>query len=130
MGARVDRSDAGWEVSVVPMSLTPLGQELFGQKDMSLHQMHHDIVYTYPEGVEELAHSPRCAVQGMYVKNRIITVQGHPEFNNFVMEELLEVRHASGVFDDAMYKDAWARMENRHDGATVAKAFIKFLVQE
>jgi len=29
-----------------------------------------------------------------------------------------------------MYKDAMARMGNRHDGAAVAKAFIKFLVQD
>ena len=130
MGARVDRSDRGWEISVVPMSLTSRGKELFGQDDMSLHQMHRDVVYVYPEGVEELAYSSRCAVQGMYVRNRLITVQGHPEFTDEIVTELLEARHASGVFDDEMYRDGMRRVGDRHDGVAVSRAFIKFLLDE
>lgn len=130
LGARVDRSDRGWEISVVPMSLTPVGRALFGQEDMALHQMHRDVVYVYPEGVEELAYSPRCSVQGMYARGRLVTVQGHPEFNEEVVTELLEARHESGVFDDAMYKDGMDRVGKRHDGVVVSKAFVKFLLQD
>lgn len=131
LGARVDRSDRGWEISVTPMTLTELGQEIFGtqNKEMSLHQMHRDIVYEYPSSVQALARSDRCEVQGMYEKGRLITVQGHPEFSEEIVEELLESRHGSGVFDDGMYQDGMSRVGRKHDGVVVSKAFIKFCLE-
>lgn len=92
--------------------------------------MHRDVVFDYPDEVEQLAHSPRCSVQGMYIKNRIITVQGHPEFNQEIVTELLESRHGSGVFDDGMYKDGMDRVGYEHDGVVVSKAFIEFLLEQ
>lgn len=92
--------------------------------------MHRDIVYTYPDSVEHLGSSPRCNVQGMYVRNRIITVQGHPEFNGDIVTELLENRHEKGIFDDAMFKDGMTRVRNHHDGVAVGAAFIRFLLEE
>jgi GMP synthase-like glutamine amidotransferase len=92
--------------------------------------MHRDIVYTYPDGVERLGQSPRCEVQGMYVKNRLITVQGHPEFNGDVVAELLENRHQRGIFDDAMYEDGMARVRKHHDGVAVGAGFLRFLLED
>lgn len=90
--------------------------------------MHRDIVYAYPQSVTELGSSPRCPVQGMYEKNRLITVQGHPEFNGDIVSELLEARHDKGVFDDEMYKDGMERVRKHHDGVAVGAAFIRFLL--
>ena len=92
--------------------------------------MHRDIVYEYPEGTESLGHSPRCDVQGMYTKNRLITVQGHPEFNGDLVAELLDNRHERGIFDDAMYKDGMNRVYQEHNGVSVAAAFLRFLLEE
>lgn len=89
--------------------------------------MHRDIVYEWPKSVEHLGSSPRCEVQGMYEKARLITVQGHPEFNGDIVSELLEARHASGVFDDTMYKDGMERVRKHHDGVAIGAAFIRFL---
>jgi len=141
MGAKVDRSDKGWEISVTPMYLTPKGRGLFltpqapteedEEKGMlQLHQMHRDIVFEYPDGVEALAYSDRCQVQGMYARGKVITVQGHPEFNQEIVTELLESRHAVGIFDDGMFKDGMDRVGKRHDGVAVSKAFIKFLLED
>lgn len=91
--------------------------------------MHKDMVYEVPSEVEQLAHSPVCANQGMYAKGRLITVQGHPEFTDEIVTELLEARHASGVFDDTMYKDGMNRVGSRHDGVAVGKAFVKFALE-
>jgi hypothetical protein len=66
----------------------------------------------------------------MYVKNHLITVQGHPEFNGDVVAELLERRHGQGIFDDAMYEEAMSRVQKHHDGVAVSAAFIKFLLQD
>lgn len=91
--------------------------------------MHRDIVYNYPEGVEELAYTAKCSVQSMYAARRLITVQGHPEFNEGIVRELLEARHASGVFDDELFEDAMARVDKYQDGVVVAQAFLKFLLE-
>ncbi|KAG0652502.1 glutamine amidotransferase [Hyphodiscus hymeniophilus] len=90
LGAKVDRSDKGWEASVTAIDLTKKGQEIFEKTALALHQMHRDIVYNYPDGVESLAYTEKCAVQGMYIPKRVITVQGHPEFNE-------EIHKAAGL---------------------------------
>lgn len=92
--------------------------------------MHRDIVYSYPARVEELGSSPTCQVQGMYSKGRLITVQGHPEFNQQIVTEILESRHAQGIFDEAHFRDGMARVAMEHDGVAVGKAFLKFLLED
>lgn len=92
--------------------------------------MHKDMVYDYPEGVEELGYTEKCPVQGMYKKGKVITVQGHPEFTKDIVEELLESRHAQGIFDDITYEEAMGRVANRHDGVAVAAAFLRFLLED
>lgn len=112
------------------MKLSPAGQELFGTDTLSIHQMHRDVVGEYPEGVEPLAYTDKCAVQGMYVKRRFISVQGHPEFNEEIMREILESRHVSGIFNDEVFTDAMERAGNKQDGVVVGRAFLKFLLEE
>ncbi|GAM85055.1 hypothetical protein ANO11243_030580 [Dothideomycetidae sp. 11243] len=129
LGAKVDRSDEGWEVSVTPMELSKRGKELFGiDRVMNLHQMHRDIVYYYPEGVEQLGSTNLCSVQGMYAKDKLISVQGHPEFTPQIIHEILQVRHAAGIFTDDVFNDGVKRADNKHDGVIVAKAFLKFVL--
>ncbi len=147
MGVKVDRSDKGWEVAVVPVQLSEKGREVFGLEELvngglkmssyklmslrqHIHQMHKDIVYAYPEGVEHLGQTDRCEVQGMYIKKRIITTQGHPEFNGDVVSELLRRRHDQGIFDDTMYDEGMSRVRKHHDGTAVGAAFLRFCLEE
>ncbi|KAG4420584.1 hypothetical protein IFR04_006291 [Cadophora malorum] len=130
LGAKVARSDKGWEISVTAMDLTKKGQELFGRTSLALYQMHRDIVYDYPEGVEPLASTDRCAVQAMYIPKRYISVQGHPEFTEEIMREIVKLRHSTGLFTDDMEKDAIERVDRYQDGVVVAQTFLKFLLEE
>ena len=91
--------------------------------------MHKDIVYFYPPGVEELGWSDRCKVQGMYIPQRVITVQGHPEFTEEIVREILDMRRKQNIFDEDTYKDAMARVLRPHDGVSVAQAFLRFLIE-
>lgn len=102
--------------------------KLTNQKN--IFQMHKDIVYEYPPEVEQLAYTDKCATQGMYIRKKLITVQGHPEFTEEIVRELLEARHASGVFDDETYTDAVGRVDKEHDGVKVAQAFLKFIMED
>lgn len=92
--------------------------------------MHRDVICDYPPSVEKLCFSDRCDVQGMYIKKRLITVQGHPEFNAEIETILIEHRHNMGIFDDAMYKDAMSRVDKHHDGNAIGATFVKFLLDD
>lgn len=92
--------------------------------------MHKDIVYGVPEGVEVLGFSDKCKNQGMYAKGKLISVQGHPEFTQQIVTEIVGSRHKQGIFDEAAYEDAMARVGKRHDGVAVAQAFLRFLLED
>lgn len=91
--------------------------------------MHRDIVHEYPVDVEHIGQTERCAVQGMYVKNRLVTVQGHPEFTGEVVAELIERRHESGIIDTNTFNEAMQRVQSPHDGVAIAAGFLRFLLE-
>lgn len=91
--------------------------------------MHRDIVHDVPKGCVNLGHSPRCGVQGLHIPMKALTVQGHPEFNEFIMSQLLQTRHKQKVFDDSLFQDGLSRAGKPHDGNLVGKAICKFLLQ-
>ena len=91
--------------------------------------MHRDIVRTFPEDAIPLGSNKNCAVQAMYLPGKYITVQGHPEFNEEIIMEILERRHDAGIFPDGVYDSGIERAMLDHDGVTVGKAFLKFIQQ-
>lgn len=92
--------------------------------------MHKDLVYYYPQGVEELGSSGPCKVQGMYVPKKMMTVQGHPEFTAEILAEILERRREQKIFSEEIYVEAMARVGEPHDGVVVGQAFLKFLMED
>jgi GMP synthase-like glutamine amidotransferase len=92
--------------------------------------MHKDIVFEYPSDVEKLGASPRCLVQGMYKKDKFISVQGHPEFNKDIMDVVVTARNKQGIFEDEQTRDALERSGKHHDGVNIAKAFLRFLLED
>ena len=137
LGLPVARGELGWQISVVPMSLTPSGRELFKGRlqpdSLSIMQMHRDIVAAEPEqlpdGVENLAATEGCKIQGMYKKGVLISTQGHPEYHPDIMYEFITVRKKLGFFAPAMAKDGLKRMSDPHDGVVVGCAFLRFLME-
>ncbi|MCJ1311288.1 hypothetical protein MMC25_004959 [Agyrium rufum] len=130
MGVKVGKSDIGWETSVCKMDLTDTGKRLFDKDYLSIHQMHKDIVFSYPPEVISLGSSPKCDVQGMYIPARLITVQGHPEFNGWIMGEILEARKKQGIFDATIVQEAMERVEEPHDGELIGRAFVDFMLED
>lgn len=91
--------------------------------------MHRDQVFSVPPGAELLASTEVCGNHGFVIPGRAITVQGHPEFTADIMDEILELRHQSGLFTDELYKSGKSRNNDEHDGVFMAKVFLKFLLQ-
>ena len=79
--------------------------------------MHRDIVYDCPKGVELIGHSPRCEVQGMYAKNRLITIQGHPEFTKEIVSSIIDARES--ILGPDVVADGRARAGREHEGLGV-----------
>ncbi|ODV89012.1 hypothetical protein CANCADRAFT_58052 [Tortispora caseinolytica NRRL Y-17796] len=108
LGATVGRSDKGWEVGMTVVDLTEVGKKLFpgieGDK-LYIEEMHRDIVATIPEGAEIIGTTSICPNQGFFIADRVITLQGHPEFNLFIIGELLESRLQSGIFTKEFYDE-------------------------
>ncbi|KAL5594122.1 hypothetical protein BROUX41_001168 [Berkeleyomyces rouxiae] len=130
LGTPVIGNEKGWEVSVTDVELSDEGKKIFQLEKMKIFQMHRDIIADVPAGAVCLGHTDTCAVQGFYKPGHCITVQGHPEFTPLLVTEVVEARHKLGIFDEHMYKDAMARINNRHDGVAIAQAFIRFMTSE
>ena len=91
-------------------------------------QMHKDIVYDYPPLVEKLGSSPICTNQGMHIPRKLITLQGHPEFTEEIMTDIVNARYALHLFDDTLYQDAIARAGDPQDGLHIAATFLRFMM--
>ncbi len=89
--------------------------------------MHRDQVYGVPAGADLLASTDKCPNQGYVIPGRVITVQGHPEFTEDIMGELLEARHATGILTDDVYNSAMERRADEQDGVEIGRVFLRFL---
>lgn len=92
--------------------------------------MHQDIVATLPQGVTLLGYSPRCAIQGMYATRRFISVQGHPEFTEWMETIIIQTRAETGVFNEGQAQEGLGRVGHEHDGLAIGTTFLKFLLEE
>ncbi|KAJ6444945.1 Glutamine amidotransferase type 1 [Purpureocillium lavendulum] len=129
LGAKVGKSDKGWEVAVTDVDLTPAGKHIFELDTLRIHQMHHDVVFGFPDGAVPLGANAFCDNQGMYSPGRYLTVQGHPEFTTDIISEVLFNRHTVRVFTDEQYEDGMRRAVVPHDGVAVGRAILKFMRQ-
>lgn len=111
------------------LSALQLYSPFIANSSQTIQQMHHDIVFSTPPDVFTLGSSPRCAVQGMYLPQRLLTIQGHPEFDATIMNELLIMRHASGIFHEETFADGMRRAGDACDGVEVAAAMVTFLAE-
>ncbi|EXJ94826.1 hypothetical protein A1O1_03224 [Capronia coronata CBS 617.96] len=130
MGVEVGLNKAGWEAAVLPVKLSPAGQALFKKHQLNLQFSHQDIVVECPQGVQNLGSTPRCAVQGMYVPGKLISLQGHPEFDETTVREILHRKLEQGAFDDQAFAEGMARVGREQDGPFVGQIFVRFLLDE
>lgn len=124
------------------MSLTAVGQKLFrtNSETLSVHQMHQDHVTTVPssETTDLLTKNTKChiwastehtKIQGLYIRDRMFTSQGHLGFNETMVRRQIEMRQESGAIDgddkrEVAYADETAHL--KHDGLVVARAIVRF----
>ncbi|KAK9234633.1 class I glutamine amidotransferase-like protein [Lipomyces kononenkoae] len=132
LGGIVEENSKGWEVSVTKMQLDNDGAaKLFPEAavdgELRLQQMHRDHVAVPPPGMHVFATSEMSPVQGLYEEGKVLTLQGHPEFNEEVARSLVETVIARGMLSDAEGKNALDRVVVPNHGNDVGRAVVRFL---
>lgn len=92
-------------------------------------QMHRDICFELPPGLLSIGSSPRCSFQGFFLPGRIISVQGHPEFNEFIVSQIIATRYQQGVFDNELRDEGLKRAVLPHDGPSISAVICRFLLE-
>ncbi|VVT46667.1 uncharacterized protein SAPINGB_P001327 [Magnusiomyces paraingens] len=137
LGSKVGPNPKGWEVSSTKITLSDKGKEIFSEFAeagyFNIMEMHRDIVFDIPpnagEDVYILGSTDVCEIQGLYKPKTFLSLQGHPEFDKFIEEELLVDRHKKGLFTDEFVADGLARAGDTNDGNTLAKAMVRFIYE-
>ena len=91
LGGRVRKSEKGWGLGLDSIEIKTTKNWMGdGVDQCSLYFAHQDQVELLPPGAELLAGSIFCPV-GMYELNgRVLGIQGHPEFNETIMNSIIE----------------------------------------
>lgn len=143
LGAAVEAHPSGkWELAHTEMTLTPIGQRLFRTSDskLSLHQMHQDQVTSKPslstssllkegQNVHVWASTPHTEIQGLYIRDRLFTSQGHLGFDEKMVHRQIDKREESGSIKGEESERAVEARETahlKHDGIVVAGAILRF----
>ena len=126
LGGEVVKAQQGWGVGVHEMRVTqPEPWMQPRQDDCRLQYMHGDQVQRLPPGGVVLAAAPHCPVAMFRVGERMLGIEGHPEFSAAYVEALLrERRDRIGA---ARTDAALASLDQDTDDALVARWIANFL---
>ncbi|KAF5366183.1 hypothetical protein D9758_005672 [Tetrapyrgos nigripes] len=144
IGGTCVKNHGKWEVGPTAMTLTELGKDLLKMPgdELILQEMHQDYVPAIPPNCHLLAftsispnqgyvrftsHQPPSSGQVDPSSIQILTVQGHPEFTQGIMDKLVVARTEKGILTKEMKEDADKRSVLRNDGVIVAKAIWRVL---
>lgn len=83
-----------------------------------------------PDDVLNLGSTPACAVQGMYQPGKFVTLQGHPEFDERIMHEIIESKFANSDIDETTFHEATKRASTNNEGPIVGRIFERFLLSD
>lgn len=90
--------------------------------------MHQNILVNVPQGVDILGNSPLCEIQGLYLQDRVLSLQAHPEFKEWTMSTVLEAHRDDGTIDDQIYRSGMERFEDKDDGVLISTVIWRFLL--
>jgi GMP synthase-like glutamine amidotransferase len=144
-GVRVDADERGWELGVKEMEMDakfrrdfvscPMryGEERPVGERMRLQFVHGDFVVIpemerLPSGWSVIGKTDWCANQGMYEVGRVLTFQGHFEFDRFVNSETIKVFFAKR--EPAWLQESLKTVDADDDAEEAAEMVLQFIMQK
>lgn len=94
LGAKVVRSEKGYGVGLMPVTVT--ADRPWCEKRAApylLHAMHQDQLVELPEDAELFLTSDFCPISGFTIGSAVFAIQQHPDFNSGLNQHLIEKRH-------------------------------------
>ncbi|GAA6030830.1 hypothetical protein JCM8097_008897 [Rhodosporidiobolus ruineniae] len=138
-GGKCERNDKGWEIGTRYLELTERGKEVFpGKAKLRVHQMHRDHVPSVPPNFDLLGSTKDCPVHGLVrvsdpsapfelTNVSILTLQGHPEFNSTIVNELIDLREEKGVISVEVAEQSREAAGEHDDGDWIGRRLLGVL---
>lgn len=141
-GVKVEKDPKGWEIGVKEIELDQEFLKSFGRTQRALEVqdnipdklrlqfVHHDHVVipeSLPPSWKTIGRTKHCAVQGVYEPGRILTTQGHFEFDKFVNTET--AKHFFQTWTPNALEETLEQIDAEDDALTVASMVLKFLLE-
>ncbi len=127
LGGEVQKANVGWGLGLKRQAVIAQKPWMKGQQEkMDLYFAHQDQVIVLPPGAELLGGSDFCPI-GMYaIDEQILGIQGHPEFTERHIRDVIVQRELHGFQDEAQAAEA-SLQYGQPDGEMVAKWIVNFL---
>jgi GMP synthase-like glutamine amidotransferase len=142
-GVVVEKDPNGWELGVKEIRLTqdfrttlenasksaacaPLKQ-LPNQLRLQMVHADHVQIPSLPHSWLEMGSTEHCRVQGVYQPGRVLTFQGHFEFDRFINSETLKV-FAAG-WDTKVLEEALYAVDADDDSIVAAEMVLRFMME-
>lgn len=147
-GVRVEKDPNGWELGVKEIKLDKRFRNMLGKgsrsflkrghsvqipETMRMQFVHADHVSipsqdALPSAWRMVGSTQHCAVQGVYEPGRVLTLQGHFEFNRFVNTEIMKVFGAT--WKPEVLKETLDAIDADDDAEAAAEMVLQFLLEE
>ncbi len=99
-----------------------------GSDRLNLIASHKDQVTRLPDGARLFAGSDFCPVGGFVMGDRVLTLQGHPEFRREYSRDLMEMRR--DILGEAVFRNGVASLAKETDEMRAAGWIVRFLLQQ
>lgn len=128
------KDPAGWELGVnrvdVSDEFVDTFSSLLPSKSLRLQFLHGDhVAFTngrLPDGVYLVGSTAHCQIQGIYQPGKILTFQGHPEFDQFINTECLKLVGQRVGWEDEFLDSAMAAAAQSDDASIAADIIVAF----
>ncbi|CAK7246290.1 MAG: hypothetical protein STHCBS139747_007917 [Sporothrix thermara] len=140
-GAVVQKDPSGYELGLHTVTLNEAFAARFaaclaGKKALRLQMLHGDHVLLppdvscLPDDTLVVGATPHCSNQGVYRAGRLLTYQGHPEFDVFMNTECLKIVGPRKGWSEEETAAAIASAQGEDDAATATDIIVSFFLGE
>jgi len=86
------------------------------------------VLHCLPEGIHSIGRSEHCALQGVWQEGRVLTYQGHAEFDRFINLETLKV-FGKPLWEEDFMEKALEQVNKDDDAIWAAGVMLKFFLE-